>query len=97
KKNLVVTEKGKILCEALSDTKLSSPLLTAEWEHELKTISEKGTIEAQQHFIENIKGYVIEQFQEIEASINSKVKQADFSASEIVGECPVCKSNVVKK
>ncbi|HAR6185102.1 TPA: hypothetical protein I1702_001533 [Staphylococcus pseudintermedius] len=45
----------------------------------------------------NIKNYVIEQVQEIETSINSKVKQADYSASEIVGECPVCKSNVVKK
>lgn len=58
-KNIViVTEKGKILCEVIEGNLLSSPALTAKWEAALIEIGEgKGAADA---FLERIKAFLTE-------------------------------------
>lgn len=92
KKNIVtVTEKGKILCEAIEGNLLSSPSMTAKWESYLKKIGEgKGS---QENFLKNIQKF-------LDATIDEAPKKFDTESvnvavkeqvnTQIIGNCPVC-------
>lgn len=98
-KNTVnVTEKGIVLCKAVSGTLLSSPEMTAKWEKSLKNISsEKMTFAG---FIEGIHKYLTHQVnvvdQELEKNdLLSSLKKIKTENS--YGTCPKCKNGEVIK
>jgi DNA topoisomerase-3 len=102
KNNLVVTEKGKILCEAVSSERLlTSAEMTAEWETYLKKIG-KGEGN-QEQFISNIKKFIVHLLDNVPSAIdqlNISGYQAAATAEKeknAVGNCPNCGSLVLEK
>ena len=97
KKNIVtVTDKGKILCEAIAGTLLSSPAMTAKWEGYLKKIGE-GT-GSQENFLKNIEKFLAVTIQEAPTKMPSQsIEQAVKvqQDAEYVGNCPVCQGGKI--
>lgn len=97
KKNIVtVTDKGKILCEAIAGTLLSSPVMTAKWEGYLKKIGE-GT-GSQENFLKNIEKFLAVTIQEAPTKMPSQsIEQAVKvqQDAEYVGNCPVCQDGKI--
>lgn len=102
KNQLVVTEKGKVLCQAVEgQSLLTSAEMTAKWEGYLKKIGQKqGTQEA---FLTNIKKFIIHLLEHVPADIDKldiqHYEQAKKVEQEqnIVGKCPKCEGNILKK
>ena len=60
KKNIIVTAKGKALCQALKHQPLlSSVEMTAKWESYLKKIGEREEKATQDIFLENVKKFIL--------------------------------------
>lgn len=88
--SLLPTATGKALITVLPE-QLQSPLLTAEWEHQLKEI-ERGASGTE--FLRGIAGMLTELVQTYQP-----VSGADVlfpAAREVVGRCPRCGKNVVE-
>ena len=102
KNKLVVTEKGKLLCQAVkSQHLLTSAEMTAKWESYLKKIGKKeGT---QEVFLNNIKKFIYHLIENVPgevASLNFSEYQENKQKEEeknIVGKCPKCGHNIVLK
>lgn len=102
KNQLVVTEKGKVLCQAVEgQSLLTSAEMTAKWEGYLKKIGQKqGTQEA---FLTNIKKFIIHLLEHVPADIEKldiqHYEQAKKVEQEqnVVGKCPKCGGNIIKK
>ena len=99
KNNVTVTQKGTILCQAVEDTLLSSPEMTAKWETYLKKIkNEEGT---QQAFLANIEKFI----QHILVSSTEVMEKNDWSAhvssnygtKPMIGKCPACGQSIMDK
>lgn len=102
KNNLLVTERGKILCQAVSHERLlTSAQMTAEWESYLKKIGkEEGN---QEQFLTNIKKFIVHLLEVVPQSID----HVDFSSyqeavkekqeKDSVGKCPKCGHNVFQR
>ncbi|WP_225340977.1 type IA DNA topoisomerase [Lysinibacillus capsici] len=93
-KNIVsVTNKAKILCEAIEGTLLASPVMTAKWEGKLKEIGTGNS--SPENFISNIKAFIMNLIQEAPKKIGQvsnieqtiKIEQANNNK----GNCPCCK------
>lgn len=96
-KKLKVTDKGKILCEALEGSLISSAEMTGEWEERLTMIS-KGQ-ETQNNFISGIEEFITLFYKELPGLISNNVKGesiTNINKTEYIGKCPKCKSNHVK-
>lgn len=97
KKNIVtVTAKGKILCEAIAGTLLSSPAMTAKWEGYLKKIGEGAGSQAS--FLKNIEKFLAVTIQEAPTKMPSQsIEQAVKvqQDAEYVGNCPVCQDGKI--
>jgi len=99
KKNIVsITNKGKILCQAIEGTLLSSPVMTAKWEGELKKIGEgQGS---QEELLQNIKNFIVETIEDAPKKIGTdKVALAvkEQQNAQFVGKCPICGGGIVEK
>lgn len=99
KNNVTITPKGVILCQAVENTLLSSPEMTAKWETYLKKIKkEEGT---QQAFLTNIQKFIhhtiVSSGEVIESSDWSDQISASTSAKKEVGICPVCGKSIMDK
>nr|SCV75062.1 tau-gamma [Bacillus subtilis] len=102
KNKLVVTEKGKLLCQAVeSQHLLTSAEMTAKWETYLKKIGKREG--NQENFITNIKKFIVHLLEAVPTDIEKlnfsdyqeqKEKEAEKS---IVGKCPKCGNNIVLK
>ncbi len=105
KNNLLVTEKGKVLCVAIeSEPLLASAEMTAKWETYLKKIGRKeGDADV---FLANIQKFISHLIE----AVPSQIDQVDFSAYEVkeeyksrkskrtvVGKCPKCGGGMVSK
>ena len=93
KKNIVsVTDKGKILCQAIENTLLSSPSMTAKWESYLQKISKgNGTKTA---FLNNIQKFLNSLIDEAPKKLESAAFQSAVSKQQenmFIGDCPSCK------
>lgn len=93
KKNIVsVTEKGKILCEAINETLLASPSMTAKWESYLQKIGKgNGTKTA---FLNNIQKFLNSLIDEAPKKFETAALETAVSSQQekmFVGDCPVCK------
>lgn len=106
KNNLIVTEKGKVLCLAIeSEPLLASAEMTAKWETYLKKIGRKeGDADI---FLANIQKFITHLIE----AVPSQVDRVDFSSYEVkegfkskykskrtvVGKCPKCGGSMVSK
>lgn len=102
KNKIVVTEKGKLLCQAVEPEKLlSSAEMTSKWELYLKKIGEgKGE---QNVFINNIKKFITHLLEVTPNNIKNinfkgyeNVKEIEYQQS-IVGTCMKCGKNMIDK
>lgn len=101
KNNLVVTQKGQILCKAVQSQKLlTSAEMTAKWETYLKKIGKReGTLE---NFVSNIQKFILHLIEsvpnEVAALDMSEYKKAKKVEEEksIIGNCPKCSDGHVK-
>lgn len=97
KQNILnITEKGKILCEALNGTLLASPLMTAKWESYLKKIGEgSGT---QEVFLNKIVEFLHSTIEEAPKNFNVESfnhAMKDHVKSQTIGSCPSCGKGTV--
>ncbi|MEB7800327.1 DNA topoisomerase [Staphylococcus xylosus] len=101
KNKLYVTNKGKLLCKALETNAISSIELTANWEQNLKNISEKNSKQEQQNFIKDISTLVVNSCNSIEEDISTRLKDdkliSEINKAKIVGNCVKCRKNVIKR
>ena len=95
KKNIISTDKGKNIIAVLPDM-LTSPKLTAEWEHKLMQI-QRGELSGEK-FMKGIAAFITEIVKE-NSTPNLKFKGmfgGNKNASEQLGECPRC-GNAVRE
>ena len=102
KNKLIVTEKGKLLCQAVkSQHLLTSAEMTAKWETYLKKIGKREG--NQENFLNNIKKFIVHLLEAVPSDIENisfsdyqeqKEKEAE---KNIVGKCPKCGNNIVLK
>ena len=98
-KNIVhVTNKGKMMVEAIKDTAIGSPELTAKWEGYLKGIGEGK--KKDKPFVETSKKLAQKLINEAKDQVNTwaieefvEQKKTDYH----LGECPSCGNPVVDK
>lgn len=97
--NVSVTSKGIILCQAVENTLLSSPEMTAKWETYLKKIrNQEGTQEA---FLSNIKQFIQHTLDSTTKVLESKNWSAYTNQTKSTKEncitCPVCGQSMIDK
>lgn len=90
-KNIVsLTDKGRILCEAIEGTLLSSPSMTAKWETYLRKI---GTGEGQkEQFLKSMEKFI----QHLLDTTTEKIERTHFSIQQIEGQAPYAKKKFAK-
>ena len=99
KNNVTVTQKGTILCQAVEDTLLSSPEMTAKWETYLKKIkNEEGT---QQAFLANIEKFIqhtlVSSTEVMEKNDWSAHVSSNYGTKPMIGKCPACGQSIMDK
>lgn len=100
KNNVTVTSKGEILCQAVENTLLSSPEMTAKWETYLKKIKkEEGT---QQAFLTNIQKFIhhtIDSSAQVmeNSDWSNHISTSSSSSKKAVGICPACGKSIIDK
>ena len=102
KNKLIVTEKGKLLCQAVkSQHLLTSAEMTAKWETYFKKIGKREG--NQENFLNNIKKFIVHLLEAVPSDIENisfsdyqeqKEKEAE---KNIDGKCPKCGNNIVLK
>ena len=102
KNKLVVTEKGKVLCQAVERQHLlTSAEMTAKWEAYLKKIGKREG--NQENFLTNIKKFVLHLLEAVPGDIDKlnvaeyQVQKEKEAEKKIVGQCPKCGHNMVLK
>lgn len=96
KNTLFVTEKGKILCEAIKGSLLSSPIMTAQWESYLVTIGEgKGS---QEVFLKKIESFLNKTIDEAEKQVKTLKEKIEKENEQYkIATCPSCKGAIEDK
>lgn len=100
-KNVVtITDKGRVLCQAIEGNLLSSPSMTAKWETYLRKIGNgDGT---QEHFLGSIAKFIHSlldevpsqlERQEIDVKLTSTIKTG--SGKNNIAPCPTCKQGTI--
>ncbi|MGN7388832.1 DNA topoisomerase 3 [Sporosarcina sp. SAFN-015] len=104
-KNIVsITEKGRVLCQAIEGNLLASPSMTAKWETYLRKI---GNGEGSgQHFLDNISKFIAKLLDDVPKQLEAKPIDAtkvpprqsksrgSYQATE-VAPCPACKTGMI--
>ena len=97
-KNILVTEKGKTLCNTLKENEITNAELTAEWEKYLKKIREgTGT---QNDFIASITRFINHLIDTAPNTFkNSDIKDhvKKIEDKNTIAPCPSCDNNLVDK
>lgn len=96
KNNVHITEKGKIISEAVEGTLLSSASMTAKWETYLKKIGEGNG--SQEHFLQNIQKFlhaIIDQANEKIGNMDDRIQK--YNDSRGIADCPSCQSRIEDK
>lgn len=104
-KNIVsITEKGRVLCQAIEGNLLASPSMTAKWETYLRKI---GNGEGSGlHFLDNISKFIAKLLDDVPKQLEAKPIDAtkvpprqsksrgSYQAKE-VAPCPACKTGMI--
>src|SRR5699024_2665432 len=97
-KNIMVTDKGNVLCETLEGNEITNAELTADWEKHLKRIREnKLTQEAFLGSIERFIKHLIEQAPLIFKDSNIQEHVTKIEKENAIGKCPKCSHSIVDK
>ncbi|MFX3673113.1 MAG: DNA topoisomerase III [Paenisporosarcina sp.] len=96
-KNIVsITEKGRVLCEAIEGNLLSSPAMTAKWETYLKKIGTgNGSSEL---FLGSIAKFLNHLIQEVPSQLLEKtfhMGNETFEGRKEVAPCPTCEKGTI--
>ncbi len=100
-KNIVaITDKGRVLCQAIEGNLLSSPSMTAKWETYLRKIGNgEGT---QEHFLGNIAKFINSLLVDVPTQLKTQdidVKLITPAASSPgkndIAPCPTCKEGAI--
>ncbi|MGX9134749.1 DNA topoisomerase 3 [Rummeliibacillus sp. JY-2-4R] len=91
-KNIVsVTDKGRVLCESIEGSLLSSPAMTAKWETYLRKIGNgMGSQEAFLGSVSKFLHHLIEVTPEKVAGTNIQAAIEAAPSDEPIVECPIC-------
>ena len=101
-KNIVsLTDKGRILCEAIEGSLLASPSMTAKWETYLRKIGNGDG--AANHFLNNIEKFLDSLIQNVPRQIEKatfQVKSIPSTARSTkrnvdVASCPTCGKGMI--
>ncbi|CAM3294448.1 type IA DNA topoisomerase [Filibacter tadaridae] len=101
KKNIVsITDKGRILCQALEGNLLASPSMTAKWETYLRKIGNgEGT---QERFLGSIAKFINSLLAEVPEQLKSKKIDVQLVATTApaavrngIAPCPKCKNGFI--
>lgn len=97
KKNIVsITEKGRVLCEAIEGNLLASPAMTAKWEAYLKKIGTgNGSSEL---FLGSIAKYLNQLIQDVPTQLQQKsfhMTTETFTSKKEVATCPTCQKGTI--
>ncbi|MFE6168939.1 DNA topoisomerase 3 [Viridibacillus arvi] len=92
-KNIVsITDKGRVLCQTIEGSLLSSPTMTAKWETYLRKIGNgTGSKEA---FIQNVckfLNHLIEVTPKMVEKTDIQAAAESSASNEPLGLCPICK------
>ncbi|MYL43990.1 type IA DNA topoisomerase [Virgibacillus salexigens] len=99
KNNIVsVTPKGKILCESIEGSLLSSPSMTAKWESFLQKIGEGNA--SKEQFINQTTSFIKKQIEEVpkklkDTTINISIQKE--KESNHIAKCPSCKKGYIQE
>lgn len=102
-KNIVsITDKGRVLCQAIEGNLLASPSMTAKWETYLKKIGNgEGSPE---HFLDSIAKFIRSLLQEVPNQLKTKNIDIQLAPSktkstrykqEPIADCPACKKGSI--
>ncbi|MGB2991977.1 MAG: DNA topoisomerase, partial [Paenisporosarcina sp.] len=96
-KNIVaISEKGRVLCEAIEGNLLASPAMTAKWEAYLKKIGTgAGSSEL---FLGSIAKYLNHLIQEVPTQLHDKVfhmTTETFVTRKEIATCPTCQKGTI--
>lgn len=100
KKQVHVTNKGRVICEAIDGTLLGSPEMTGKWEQYLRKIGDGSGSQAT--FLANIEKFLRSELAKAPGRVKekdaiAKLLQAQQTAL-VIGTCPACKKgNIVDK
>lgn len=91
-KNIVnITDKGKVLCETIEGSLLSSPSMTAKWETYLRKIGNgNGSQEAFLGSVSKFLHHLIQVTPEKVAGTNIQAAIDSAPSNEPIVECPIC-------
>ncbi|HGK7029804.1 TPA: DNA topoisomerase III [Streptococcus agalactiae] len=104
KNNLLVSEKGMLLCMAIkNEPLLTSAEMTAKWETYLKKIGQSVPGVSQEKFVGSIQKFV----RHLIEVVPDQIEQIDFSAykeakqkeeeKKTIGTCPSCQEGLLKQ
>lgn len=97
-KNIMVTDKGNVLCETLEGNEITNAELTADWEKHLKRIREnKLTQKAFLGSIERFIKHLIEQAPLIFKDSNIQEHVTKIEKENEIAKCPKCSHSIVDK
>lgn len=94
KKNLLATDKGRALIDAIHVDVLKSPELTGEWEHHLSQI-EAGRYSVSQ-FIGEITTFTRTVVESIKETTVLLAPEVQLTNREVLGTCPICGGEIVE-
>ena len=93
KNKISPTKRGEVLIDCIKDESIKSPILTGEWENQLKKI-EKGQYSAEE-FSKNIRDFtssIVETVKNDPAKDDSPILK--LFALEAIGDCPLCSESI---
>lgn len=104
KNNLLVSEKGKLLCMAIeNEPLLTSAEMTAKWETYLKKIGQNIPGVSQEKFVGSIQKFI----RHLIEVVPGQIEQIDFTAYKVakqkeeekktIGTCPSCQKGLLKQ
>jgi len=100
-KNIVsITDKGRVLCQAIEGNLLSSPSMTAKWETYLRKIGNgEGT---QEHFLGSIAKFINSLLEDVPGQLKSQkidvkltTPKAHSPGKNDIAPCPTCKEGKI--
>lgn len=95
KNQVAVSDKGKVLCQAVEGTLLASPEMTAKWETYLKKIGRNEG--SQEFFLDRIKQMIQALMQDAPEKIGQMQQQfQQIEEQSHIGKCPTCESGVIQ-
>ena len=97
KRNIInISEKGRVLCEAIEGNLLASPVMTAKWETYLRKIGEgHGSSEL---FLGSIAKYLNHLIVDVPSQLNGKSFHMTIETTasrKEVAPCPTCKKGII--